>query len=375
MRVDFNVPLENGQITDDSRIRASLPSIRYVLDHGGSLVLMSHLGRPKDKPASEFSLKPCAKRLSELLDQEVRMVDLGSSVNLKPKEVVLLENLRFHRGEEHPDEEPEFAKKLAALGDLYVNDAFGTAHRKHASTYTVASLFPGKAAAGLLMEKEIEFLGGALSHPKRPFTALIGGAKISSKLGVLQSLKDKVDKLLIGGGMAFTFLRALGKEIGDSICEEGLVPKAKEILSAYGKKMILPVDVVIADRMDGDAKTRTVSVDSGIPKGFQGVDIGEKTIKLFENELKGSQTVMWNGPVGVFEIKKFARGTNEMAKAIASMKATTIVGGGDSAAAVNGAHLADKMTHISTGGGASLEYLEFGSLPGIEALSKGGKVH
>ncbi len=378
MRVDFNVPLDaKGEITDDSRIRASLPSIRYILDHGGSLVLMSHLGRPKDKPSPEFSLKPCAKRLSELLGLEVKMGDLGAdaegkAAGLKPGEVLLLENLRFHKGEEHPDEEPEFARKLARLGDLYVNDAFGTAHRKHASTYTIAASFPGKAAAGFLMEKEIKFLGDALSDPKRPFVALIGGAKVSSKLGVLRSLKNKVDKLLIGGGMAFTFLKAKGVEIGNSLSEENLVPEAKEILGEYHNKLLLPVDFLIADRLDAQAKTLEVPASSGIPKGYQGVDIGKQTVKLFSDELKKAKTVLWNGPVGIFEIKKFAAGTERMAEAIAALHATTIVGGGDSVAAVNAARLADKMSHISTGGGASLEYVEFGTLPGIEALSDRG---
>lgn len=305
----------------------------------------------------------------------------GKAAKLKPKEVLLLENLRFHRGEEHPEEDPEFVKKLARLGDLYVNDAFGTAHRKHASTYTIASLFPGKAAAGFLMKKEIAFLGDALADPKRPFIALIGGAKISSKLGVLRSLKNKVDILLVGGGMAYTFLRAMGIEIGDSICEMDQLPEARRVLEEYkaaNKKLLLPIDIVTADRMDEKAKIQTVMANSGIPKGFQGVDIGEKTIKLFTEELKLAKTVLWNGPVGVFEIKKFANGTQKMAEAIASLDAVTIVGGGDSVAAVQAAQLADKMGHISTGGGASLEYVEFGTLPGIEALDEnvalGGKM-
>jgi phosphoglycerate kinase len=381
MRVDFNVPLNSqGQITDDSRIVASLPSIKYVLDHGGSVILMSHLGRPKGKSSAEFTLKPCAKRLSELLNTPVLMAGdcVGDEVSamaskLKPKQVLLLENLRFHKEEENPT--TEFVKKLASLGDLYVNDAFGTAHRKHASTYTIASLFPGGAAAGLLMEKEIAFLGETLKHPKRPLVALIGGAKVSSKLGVLRSLKSIVDTLLIGGGMAYTFLKGMGVEIGNSLCEEDLVHDAAEILHEYQtakKKLFLPVDHIAVDRLDGKANTVQVAA---IPEGFQGVDIGEKTIKLFSSELKGAKTVLWNGPVGIFENPEFAHGTNKLAEVIASLDATTIVGGGDSVAAVNAAHLADKMTHISTGGGASLEYVEFGSLPGIDALSGRLKEH
>ncbi len=380
MRVDFNVPQDKeGNITDDSRIVASLPSIKYVLDHGGSLVLMSHLGRPKDKRVPELSLAPCAKRLSELLQKPVVMAPdcIGEEVKkivskLKPGEVVLLENLRFHRGEEHPEEDPAFVKQLAELGDVYVNDAFGTAHRAHASTAEIAKYFPGKAAAGLLLEKEIQFLGSALLNPKKPFYALIGGAKISTKIGVLKALLKKTDALLIGGGMAYTFYRAQGIPIGKSLCEEDLVDQAKEILSEAKKRgvdILLPVDNVVADKIAAGAKTEIIDVQKGIPADMAGVDIGPKTIEKYAAYLKNGATILWNGPLGVFEIPAFAKGTNAIAKVLAQLKAVTIVGGGDSVAALQATGVADKITHISTGGGASLEYIEFGHLPGIDALS------
>lgn len=343
------------------------------------MILMSHLGRPKDKRLPEFSLAPCAKRLSELLKKTVQMASdcVGPETEklargLKPGQVLLLENLRFHRGEEHPEEDPAFVKQLASLGDVYVNDAFGTAHRAHASTATIAQYFPGRAAAGFLLEKEIRFLGSALLDPKHPFYAIIGGAKISTKIGVLKALISKVDALLIGGGMAYTFFKAQGISIGNSIHEDDLLDQAKEIIracKAAGKKLLLPVDIVVVSTISNDAKMKTVDSSKGIPDGLEGVDIGPKTIQLFTQQLKDAATVFWNGPLGVFEQSNFAKGTNAIAKAIASLKATTIVGGGDSIAALQAAGVADKITHISTGGGASLEYIEFGKLPGIEALS------
>jgi len=380
MRVDFNVPLDGDQrITDTTRIEAALPSIQYVLKQGGSLILMSHLGRPHHSPEPELSLLPVAKMLEGLLNQPVKMPKdcIGREVkmkvdNLKPGEVLLLENLRFHRAEEYPEEAPDFAKELASYGDFYVNDAFGTAHRKHSSTYTIAQYFPGKAAAGYLMEKEIRFLGEVLKNPQRPFCALIGGAKISSKIGVIKSLLKRVDSLLIGGGMAFTFLKAKGMEIGNSICERDLIPLAKEILNLCEKSQVkiqLPVDFIAAKKCSDDAEARTVDATQGIPDGFEGLDIGQKTIDLFSKAISQAKTLLWNGPVGVFEFERFAKGTFAIAKAVADSSATSIVGGGDSVAAINQSGFQEKITHISTGGGATLEYIEFGTLPGIEALS------
>jgi phosphoglycerate kinase len=381
MRVDFNVPLnEKGHITDDTRIEATLPSILYVLERGGSLILMSHLGRPKDKRVPELSLKPCAKRLSELLGREVLMAPdcVGPEVEkmakgLKAGQILLLENLRFHRGEEHPEEDSQFVKQLASLGDVYVNDAFGTAHRAHASTAVIAQFFSGKAAAGLLLEKEIRFLGEALANPKRPFYAIIGGSKISTKCGVIEVLLQKADAVLIGGGMAYTFLKAQGIEIGDSIHEDDFLDKARDILKMSmkkGSRLLLPSDIVIADKIKEGAAKHIIESHKGIPKGFQGVDIGPQTIQNYANELRKAATILWNGPLGVFEVPEFARGTNAIAHILTQLKATTIVGGGDSIAAIQAAGVADKISHLSTGGGASLEYIEYGTLPGIEALSE-----
>lgn len=386
MRVDFNVPQNpNGEITDDTRIRAALPSIKYVIDHEGSVVLMSHLGRPKSKPAREFSLAPIAQRLSKLLNKDVIMAPdcIGPETeklvhNLKPGQILLLENLRFHSYEENPEQDPSFAKKLSQYGDYYVNDAFGTAHRSHSSTATVAQYFPGKCAAGFLMQKEIDFLGDTLLNPEHPFAALIGGAKISSKLGVIKSLIHKVDALLVGGGMAYTFLKAQGKSIGNSIHEDGSLNDARKIMEeckSLGVKFLLPVDFVVTEKLDNNAQTKIVTADQGIPPGHEGADIGPKSIELFTNELKNARTILWNGPVGVFEIPLFAKGTNAIAKSLSEMKSVRIIGGGDSVSAIQNAGLGDKFTHLSTGGGASLEYIEFGTLPGIEALNKENKTN
>lgn len=381
LRVDFNVPIKNGEVVDDSRIRASLPSIRYVLDKGGSVILMSHLGRPDGKADPKFSLIPCAKRLSLLLKIPVQMAPdcCGEKTkqmakSLLPGEVLLLENLRFHPGEEKPESEPAFVGALAELGDLYVNDAFGTAHRAHASTALIAHFFPGKAAEGFLMEKEVAYLGSVLSNPRRPFYAILGGAKISTKFKVIGALMKKADALFIGGAMAYTFLEAGGIAVGNSLVEKEFVGEALEIIR-LGKtgscKIFLPVDLVVAREIDAAAERRIIVVDNGVPDGFEGVDIGPKTAALYCEELKKGKTIFWNGPLGVFECPPFDLGTNTIAKMLASLEksATTIVGGGDSVAAIEQAGLADQITHISTGGGASLEYIELGKLPGIEALS------
>lgn len=380
MRVDFNVPLnKEGKITDNTRIKAALPSIQYVLDNGGSVILMSHLGRPKNRKTPEFSLAPIAKELSQLIGKPVTMAPdcIGENVKelartLQPGQILLLENLRFHEGEENPEKDIQFVKELASLGDVYVNDAFGTAHRSHASTAVIADYFPDKAAAGFLVEKELEYLGKALIEPKKPFYAIIGGAKVSSKIGVLKALINKVDVLLIGGGMAYTFFKAQGISIGNSLHEDDYLEEARAILSSAaqkGVKILLPVDTVVADKIAPDAKTSIVDSAKGIPDNTEGVDIGPKTIELFSNELKNASTILWNGPLGVFEIPAFATGTMEIARLIAGLRATSIVGGGDSVAALQAAGLADKVSHVSTGGGATLEFIEFGTLPGIEALS------
>ncbi len=382
MRVDFNVPLDaQGNITDETRIKASLPSIKYVLEQGGALILMSHLGRPKGTPEPKYSLAPCAKRLLELLNKPVKMAPecVGPAIeqlakNLKPGEVLMLENLRFHRGEEHPEEDPNFAKQLANLGEIYVNDAFGSSHRPHASISEVPKYFPGKSVAGFLLEKEIKFLEPLLQKPSHPFYAIIGGAKVSTKIGVLKTLLKKVDALFIGGGMAYTFLKAQGINIGESIHEDSLLKEAREILDlsrSTGVKVFLPTDLVIVQELSNEAPTKIVSSSKGIPHGWQGVDIGPRACEEFIKNLKNGSTIFWNGPLGIFEISNFAKGTNAIAEALANMPSNviTIIGGGESVAAVEAAGFADKMTHISTGGGAALEYIEFGTLPGIEALS------
>ncbi len=379
MRVDFNVPLDqNGAITNDKRIVEALPSIRQVLETGGRLILMSHLGRPKGKVAPELSLAPAARRLSELLDTRVVMANecIGTEVMqqalaLQDGEVMMLENLRFHPEEEKND--PEFARELASMGEIYVNDAFGTAHRAHASTEGICHYVP-TSVAGFLIEKELKYLGNALSNPERPFLAILGGAKISGKIDVLDNLFDKVDTVLIGGAMIFTFFKAQGNEVGTSLVEEDKVDLARQLLekaSARNIRMLLPEDVVTASAFSADAATSTVAIDS-IPKTMMGLDIGPKTIDTYSKEILKARTIVWNGPMGVFEIDAFAKGTIAIAHALADATAKgaiSIVGGGDSAAAVMKAGLESGITHISTGGGASLEFLEGKELPGIAALN------
>lgn len=395
MRVDFNVPIKEGKITDDTRVKGALPSINYVLDNGGSLVLMSHLGRPKGKGyEAEFSLKPVAEYLAQMLGKPVTFAadcaNADSEVAaLKPGGIVMLENTRFYKAEDGKvkpvegmsDEElkakkaelkakrEELAKKLASYGDIYCNDAFGTAHRAHASTAVICK-FVKESVAGFLMEKEIEYLGNAVEKPTRPFVAILGGAKVSDKLAVVNNLLDKTDTLIIGGGMAYTFLKAMGHNVGKSLCELDQLEYAKEMIAkakANGKTLLLPVDNVAADKFDAEANTQVVGNE--IPEGWMALDIGPKTTELYAAAIKGAKTVVWNGPMGCFEMKKFAGGTTGVCQAVADSGAVSIIGGGDSVSAVNKSGLADKMTHISTGGGASLEFLEGKELPGVAALS------
>ncbi|HZO87500.1 MAG TPA: phosphoglycerate kinase [Chthonomonadaceae bacterium] len=377
VRVDFNVPQDdNGRITDDTRIVAALPTIRYLIDHGAKTILVSHLGRPKGV-TPKYTLAPVAERLSQLLGKEVPLLsdsvgpEVEARVNaMREGDVALLENVRFHPEEEQND--PTFAQKLARLADVFVNDAFGTAHRAHASTEGVARIVPG--VAGFLMQKELDYLGGALESPKRPFVAILGGAKVKDKIGVIRALLAKVDTLLIGGGMAYTFFKAKGWEIGKSLLDESSLDFCKEVMAHAGDKLLLPVDVVVssANPFDvGEAACQTQVVPaSQIPPGWEGADIGPQTIARYSEIIKGAATIVWNGPMGIFEFPKFAEGTRAIARALAESGATTIVGGGDSAAAVQQLGFADQMTHISTGGGASLEFLEGKPLPGVVALQE-----
>ena len=373
VRCDFNVPLDkDGNITDENRIVGAMPTIKYLADNGAKVILCSHMGKPKGEPKPEFSLAPVAKRLSEKLGKEVVFAADANVVGenakkavaeMKDGDIVLLENTRY-RAEETKNIET-FSKELASLAELFVNDAFGTAHRAHCSTVGVTEYLP--AVCGYLIQKEIEFLGNAVNNPVRPLVAILGGSKVSSKISVIENLLDKVDKLIIGGGMAYTFMAAKGQEVGDSLLEKDYIDYAKEMMAKAGDKLLLPIDTVVAKDFANDAESKVVP-EGGIQAGWQGLDIGPKTIELFSDAVKSAKTVVWNGPMGVFEMENFAKGTNAIAQVLAQIDATTVIGGGDSVAAVNQAGLGDKMSHISTGGGASLEFLEGKELPGIAAL-------
>ena len=372
VRVDFNVPLKGDKVTDDTRIRAALPTIQYLLEKGAAVILMSHLGRPKEGPDPKYSMKPTATRLAELLGEPVSFVDdcVGPKAEaaasaLKPGDVLVLENTKFYKGETKND--PKLAEQMAKLAQIYVDDAFGSAHRAHSSTEGVARLLP--AVAGFLMEKELDYLGGVMENPGRPFVAILGGAKVSDKIGVISSLLEKANTLLIGGGMANTFLKAKGVVVGDSLVEDEVLGTAKELMVKAGARMLLPVDVVIAQTMEAGAATKTVAADK-VTAGWRILDIGPETVKKYKEALLPAKTVVWNGPMGVFEMAPFAAGTKAVAAVLAKLKgATTVVGGGDSVAAVTQAGLADRISHLSTGGGASLEFLEGKPLPGVVALN------
>ena len=377
VRVDFNVPIKEGIITDTNRIEASLTTIKYLIDNNAKVILMSHLGRPKGEPKPEFSLKPVAQKLSEMIGQDVKFIDsdkvvddsvIEESKKLQPKEIMLIQNTRFRKEEEKNDE--TFSKELSQLADLYVNDAFGTSHRAHASNVGVSKFLP--SAVGFLVQKEIEIMGKALENPERPFTAILGGAKVSDKIGVIENLLDKVDTILIGGAMAFTFIKSQGKNVGKSLIEEDKLDLAKSLLEKAqekGVKIFLPVDFVVAKEMSEESDSKVINIDD-FTDDIAGFDIGTKTIKIFDEEIQKSKTIVWNGPMGVFEIEQFSKGTFEIANSLVKSKATTIVGGGDSASAIAKSGNKDKVTHVSTGGGASLEFLEGKVLPGIDCIDE-----
>lgn len=377
VRVDFNVPIKEGIITDTNRIEASLTTIRYLIDNNAKVILMSHLGRPKGEPKPEFSLKPVAQKLSEMIGQDVKFIDsdkvvddsvIEESKKLQPKEIMLIQNTRFRKEEEKNDQ--TFSKELSQLADLYVNDAFGTSHRAHSSNVGVSKFLP--SAVGFLVQKEIEIMGKALENPERPFTAILGGAKVSDKIGVIENLLDKVDTILIGGAMAFTFIKSQGKNVGKSLIEEDKLDLAKSLLEKAqekGVKIFLPVDFVVAKEMSEESDSKVINIDD-FTDDIAGFDIGTKTIKIFDEEIQKSKTIVWNGPMGVFEIEQFSKGTFEIANSLVKSKATTIVGGGDSASAIAKSGNKDKVTHVSTGGGASLEFLEGKVLPGIDCIDE-----